>query len=757
MRNLYILLVVFVIIPINVSAQQGWFWQNPLPQGNSLYAVHVFDDNSAIAVGQSGTIININSDGQINQIRQNVNDKYSGFNCMFFINSERGWIGGDGYILNTEDGGVSWREIYLDTLNLIWRFNHIFFCDDTTGWISGNAVGWGWMDGIMLKSIDGGENWEPIRNDLCNTFHFINSECGWAIFGYYHWEYGIFFSLWKTEDGGNSWSEISEEAFNTIYFNNATLGWGGDYRQIKMTSDGGNTWQIVIDSIECKKITFEDESHGWALVNEDSILFTQDGGYTWQGQIFYKSEYYTLNSFDMSLNRINIAVGNGGHIRTKEPVATNWNSITSTFFNGSLSSIQIIDDNKIWLCGWEYYEYGYDPRGALVHSNDGGNTWAKTVFENQIILEFNDISFLNHLEGWAVGYNNTIKHTTDGGFTWVDQNSGWLNDHFIMEKVFFVDSLRGWILGNPYSSITYLFSTQNGGLNWNYIQNIIPPSLMGYDIFFVNKNNGWLVGHNDYDGAGEIYHTNDGGESWQINKRTNDNWRYKSVQFIDSLVGWIAGDNYGNSEVLYTEDGGENWQIIFTHLYPISDFYFSDKTHGWIIISNVYAVGNQYLFSYLPTYLYYTSNGGQNWEEYLTVPSPNINTVAFKDNNTGWIVGSNGSILKTNTGGITGLRFEQDMITFPKTCTLGQNYPNPFNPSTKIIYSVPKSSQVIIKVYDILGREVATLVNEEKPAGHYEVEFNSHSGEVQNLSSGIYFYQLRAGSFVETKKMILLK
>ena len=90
---------------------------------------------------------------------------------------------------------------------------------------------------------------------------------------------------------------------------------------------------------------------------------------------------------------------------------------------------------------------------------------------------------------------------------------------------------------------------------------------------------------------------------------------------------------------------------------------------------------------------------------------------------------------------------------------LNQNYPNPFNPSTKIKYSVNSTQKVTLKVYDLLGREIATLVNVEKPAGEYEVEFNaaSHSGEVRNLPSGIYFYQLKAGQYVETKKMVLLK
>ena len=87
-----------------------------------------------------------------------------------------------------------------------------------------------------------------------------------------------------------------------------------------------------------------------------------------------------------------------------------------------------------------------------------------------------------------------------------------------------------------------------------------------------------------------------------------------------------------------------------------------------------------------------------------------------------------------------------------KQFILFQNYPNPFNPTTTIKYSIPKASFVTIKVYDVLGKEIATLVKEEKPTGNYEINFNG-----DNLSSGIYFYQLRAGKFISTKKMIVLK
>jgi len=105
-------------------------------------------------------------------------------------------------------------------------------------------------------------------------------------------------------------------------------------------------------------------------------------------------------------------------------------------------------------------------------------------------------------------------------------------------------------------------------------------------------------------------------------------------------------------------------------------------------------------------------------------------------------------------GSIVGV--EEEIIP-PSNFTLDQNYPNPFNPSTVIGYQLPVSSDVTLKVYDLLGREITTLVDEYKPAGNYEVILDSHSGNVRNLPSGVYFYQLKAGNFIQTKKMLLLK
>ena len=140
--------------------------------------------------------------------------------------------------------------------------------------------------------------------------------------------------------------------------------------------------------------------------------------------------------------------------------------------------------------------------------------------------------------------------------------------------------------------------------------------------------------------------------------------------------------------------------------------------------------------------------GGSNslYGNILTAPSSGTYTVnaGFKSPSFKW--GTTSAIL--NVSGI-----DEELIgSNPNTFELYSNYPNPFNPSTKIRYAIPQTSFTVLKVYDITGTEVMTLVNEERPAGIYEVNFDA-----VNLASGTYIYQLQAGNYSEAKKMILLR
>jgi hypothetical protein len=103
----------------------------------------------------------------------------------------------------------------------------------------------------------------------------------------------------------------------------------------------------------------------------------------------------------------------------------------------------------------------------------------------------------------------------------------------------------------------------------------------------------------------------------------------------------------------------------------------------------------------------------------------------------------------------TGLRTDEQNtsnLNIPKVYSLSQNYPNPFNPVTKINYELPKDGMIKLVIYDILGREIKTLVNEIKQTGRYTVEFNG-----SGFASGVYFYRIQAGSFVQVKRMVLIK
>jgi hypothetical protein len=144
-----------------------------------------------------------------------------------------------------------------------------------------------------------------------------------------------------------------------------------------------------------------------------------------------------------------------------------------------------------------------------------------------------------------------------------------------------------------------------------------------------------------------------------------------------------------------------------------------------------------------------TTNGGATWTGQSSGITNTLYSVSFTDANTGKVVGGEGTILHTATGGTT---WVQENGLIPATFVLEQNFPNPFNPSTKIRYQILRAGPVTLKVFDLLGREVAALVHERLSPGTYVATFDAG-----DLAAGAYLYRLQGDGFVQTKRLVLLR
>jgi len=245
------------------------------------------------------------------------------------------------------------------------------------------------------------------------------------------------------------------------------------------------------------------------------------------------------------------------------------------------------------------------------------------------------------------------------------------------------------------------------------------------------------------DGSGIFYSSDDGVTWMEANNGITNRYVWKLEVKGDNL---FAGMDNGGGVYLSTNNG-TLWQPINSGM--TDSIIQSFAVNGTNIFVGTYTGG-----------VFLSTNNGTNWDAIntgltnLDIKSLAVDGTYIYAGTAGSGVGENGVWRRTLSEIITSL--DSDVIEdILSNISLRQNYPNPFNPTTVISYELPKKSRVDLKIYDILGNEIATLVSEEKPAGSYEVEFNVAQNRI--LTSGIYFYKLQAGSFVETKKMVLMK
>ena len=387
----------------------------------------------------------------------------------------------------------------------------------------------------------------------------------------------------------------------------------------------------------------------------------------------------------------------------------------------SLFSLSFADENTGWCVG---------NKGVILKTTNGGNNWIQQFsgFQNNL----RSSAFVSDNIGYIVGDSGTILKTTNSGNTW--NYSDFPNYNYNFKSVFFVNDNIGFIGGESYvyNGLNKIYKTSNQGKTWDSL-----PSMSDFVkvIYFVNPNIGWIINITGTLGTEFIYKTTNGGIDWfyQFNILN-----VHSIFFINQTTGWTSG--YGSGPTIYkSTNGGNNWiPCLFCDLSPSHSLYFVDSIKGW-------GAG----FGQIN----HTINAGTIWSTQTTNhPFIQYNSIYFSNSLTGWTAGDSGVILKTTNGGVL-TNFSNNAAELPVRFFLSQNHPNPFNPRTIINYELGITNYVKLIVFDVLGNEVATLVNENKPVGSYKVEFDG-----SEFASGIYFYRLEVdGNHIDTKRMILLK
>jgi hypothetical protein len=351
---------------------------------------------------------------------------------------------------------------------------------------------------------------------------------------------------------------------------------------------------------------------------------------------------------------------------------------------------------------------------GTLHSTDFGQSWITTGFpypRHVISLSSNSYGVFAGTDSYG------IYVSTNQGTPWTLRNSGltqlYIQTIFCNGNIVFAGNTSG------------VFVSTDNGLSWAPRD----AGLTSFNIYSFTSNPSYVfVGS-----AGGVCLSSNNGITWSV---INTGLTNLNVDAMAANGNNIFAGTYGGG-VFFSSNNGTNWTPVNNGL-----------THRFI--RALIMSGNNVFAGADTGGVYFSSNNGQSWtaeNDGLTIGD------YFKsfliDNN--YIFASmDNSVYKRTLSEITGIHSPQNNI--PDKYSLSQNYPNPFNPSTIINYQLPKSGEVKLTIYDAIGREVKILVNEKQNAGSYQVVFDG-----SNLPSGVYFYKLQAGDYIQTKKMGLIK
>ncbi len=553
-------------------------------------------------------------------------------------------------------------------------------------------------------------------------------------------------------------------------------------------SAGDTTWQDV---------TPAGNNGGWVRritvdLNNKNRLFACYGGYNVNGTLTLRHVWASTNQgatwSDISQNLPNVPV----HSLVIDP------NTSSTLYVGTETGVYTSTDNGTT---WSTFNSGmpsYVPTDELVIQNDTKALFAFThgrgvfstapssnvspgwVIQNSgISTNLASVKAVSQSVAWAAGSGAQVLTTTNSGNTWTPVGGGAIGtaDIYVVNAI---DANTAFVSTTPGSS-TFIYRTTNAGATWANVFSLTGGFIDGIKMF--DASNGIAVG-DPVGGKWTVLKTTDGGATWghistePLQVGNEAGWNNALATFGTTNI-WFGTSS---AKVYRSTDGGLTWvssSVPFTNSVSVN---FSSALYGlagsdsgaavrttdggvtWTplslggsgIVSGFSGSGSDFFASQGGS-VYRSEDYGATWTTSFTGSIGSLNHLDFIANGSsifGWTVSAGGSIAAFS-GAVSGVESTANVI--PTEFVLEQNYPNPFNPQTKIEFEIPKASHVSLKIYNSIGEEVTTLVDNVVNAGTHSVDWNGRNRFNSTVASGVYFYRLVADNFVETKKMLLIK
>ena len=559
----------------------------------------------------------------------------------------------------------------------------------------------------FFRSTNNGNNWE-----LLNIPFNISSITSISISASGDLYLGVHGSgLLKSTDNGNNWqmmlseSSSSISSFFTVVLNSQGHIFAGTDRQVWRSTDNGASWMqlnLWLSSSDILSIYIRPDGTILAGTVSNGIKCSTDNGNNWSSINNGLTGTYTraINS----LSNGNILAGTFGEGMFISADGNTWTKSNSGLVNTRIAAIAINTDGNVFAASSE---------SGVFRSYDSGNNWTQLV-SGLDVSRYNAIIISQKSYVILGGFANGVYRSTDTGSTWTKINN---------DGLWTLNSLALSPNGTIFASTGYgVMRSLDDGDTWSTALNLS-------NTYSVTTGANGKVFAANMDGA--VCRSTDNGAIW--NSSFIGMTTAVSALAVDKSGNVFAGTNAG---VFRSTNGGVNWTQINSGLVSTNVQSIAVNARGIVFVSTGSGV-------------YYLSTADGNWTPVVSgLQNTFVTSLAF--NPDGYLfAGTNGSGVYKTTTTKTAVK---DLANSKNSYSLEQNYPNPFNPSTVISYSLPSSGKVSLKVFDMLGKEISTLVNEEKHAGQYEVKFDG-----ANLPSGVYLCVLRCGSLVMSNRMMLLK